>query len=143
LLAPAAGRLTARVGPKLPMALGLVLAAAGVGLLVRVDPGSGYLTLLPAMLLWGCGLGVLTPAVVAAAVAALEPERAGLASGMNNTARQAGGAVGIAVFGAVAGSAARPAGFVTGLQALGLATAGLYVAAAVLTLAVIPATRAV
>jgi DHA2 family methylenomycin A resistance protein-like MFS transporter len=142
LIAPAAGRLTARVGPKLPMALGLVLAAAGVGLLVRVDPGSGYLTLLPAMLLWGCGLGVLTPAVVAAAVAALEPERAGLASGMNNTARQAGGAVGIAVFGAVAGSVARPAGFVAGLQTLGLATAGLYVAAAVLTLAVIPATRA-
>ena len=108
VLAPLAGRLTARVGPKLPMAAGLLTAAVGVGLLVRAQAGSGYRTLLPALLLWGIGLGVLTPAVVAAAVRAVPARRAGLASAVNNTARQAGGAIGIAAFGAIAGSAAQP-----------------------------------
>jgi DHA2 family methylenomycin A resistance protein-like MFS transporter len=80
--------------------------------------------------------------VVTAAVSALEPERSGLASGMNNTARQAGGAVGIAMFGAVAGSVTRQAVFVSGLQTLGLATAGLFLAAAALTVVAIPGSRA-
>jgi MFS transporter, DHA2 family, methylenomycin A resistance protein len=44
---------------------------------------------------------VLTPAVVAAALDAVDPARSGLASGVNNTARQAAGAVGVAVYGAV------------------------------------------
>ena len=57
----------------------------------------------PGLLLWGIGLGVLTPAVVAAAVRAAPADRAGLASAANNTARQAGGAVGIAAYGALAG----------------------------------------
>ena len=108
VLAPLAGRLTAHVGPTLPMAAGLLTAAVGVGLLVRAQAGSGYRTLLPALLLWGIGLGVLTPAVVAAAVRAVPARRAGLASAVNNTARQAGGAIGIAAFGAIAGSAAQP-----------------------------------
>jgi MFS transporter, DHA2 family, methylenomycin A resistance protein len=47
VLAPLAGRLTARVGPKLPMAAGLLIAALGVGLLARAHADSGYRTLLP------------------------------------------------------------------------------------------------
>jgi DHA2 family methylenomycin A resistance protein-like MFS transporter len=86
VLAPLAGRLTARVGPKLPMAAGLVIAALGVGLLARAHAGSGYRALLPALLLWGIGMGVLTPAVVAAAVRTVPARRAGLASAVNNTA---------------------------------------------------------
>ena len=84
------------------------------------------------------GLAVLTPAVVAAAVAAVEPSRAGLASGVNNTARQAGGALGIAAYGAVAGPASHPAAYVGGLQLLGLVTAGLFLAGAVLTAVLLP-----
>ncbi|WP_093258919.1 hypothetical protein [Thermostaphylospora chromogena] len=57
--------------------------------------------------LWGTGLGVLTPAIVAAALKAT-PGTPGLASGASNTARQTGGALGIAVFAAVAGSATAP-----------------------------------
>jgi hypothetical protein len=59
------------------MAAGLLTAAVGVGLLVRARAGSGYSTLLPALLLWGVGLGVLTPAVVAAAVRAVPARPAG------------------------------------------------------------------
>ena len=79
---------------------GLLVAAAGFALLAGASRGTGAAALLAPLLLWGCGLGVLTPAVVSAAMGAVERERAGLASAVNNTARQAGGAVGIAAFGA-------------------------------------------
>jgi MFS transporter, DHA2 family, methylenomycin A resistance protein len=87
---------------------------------------------LPAFLLWGAGLGPLTAAVVAAAVGVVEPERAGLASAVNNTARQAGGAIGIAAFGALAGDAAHP-GFVHSFHVAALAAAALYAVAVVPT----------
>jgi DHA2 family methylenomycin A resistance protein-like MFS transporter len=65
-------------------------------------------------------------------VGAVESERAGLASAVNNTARQAGGAIGIAAFGALAGDAARP-GFVHGFHVAALIAAALYVVAVVPT----------
>lgn len=139
VLAPVAGRLTARFGPRLPMATGLLIAAAGVALLARLQPQSEYPTLLAAMLPWGIGLGLLTPAVVAAAIGAVEPERAGLASGVNNAARQAGGVIGIAAFGALAGPATQADDFIAGLHTAGLLTAGLFLAATLTTLALIPA----
>jgi MFS transporter, DHA2 family, methylenomycin A resistance protein len=131
LLAPFAGRMVGRIGPRPVMCSGLLLAAVGVGLVAAWSAHSAYVVLLPAMLCWGIGLALLTPAVVAAAVSAVPSDRAGLASGMNNTARQAGGAIGIAVFGAVAGSPDDAGQFVTGLHATGLATTVLFVLAAV------------
>jgi MFS transporter, DHA2 family, methylenomycin A resistance protein len=134
VLAPVAGRVAARTGPAAPMVAGLLLAAVGVGLLATWSVSSAYADLVPALLAWGVGIAVLTPAVVAASVAAAPADRSGLASGVNNTARQAGGAVGIAVYGAVAG---QPSGsyahFLAGLHVTGLATAALYVAAAAVT----------
>src|SRR5581483_11020405 len=107
VLVPPAGRLAGRFGPRLSAVARLVVSAAGLALLARAGAGAGLLDLVPSFLLWGCGLGVLTPAVVAAAIAAVPPERAGLASAVSNIARQTGGAVGIAVAGAAAGSPAR------------------------------------
>jgi DHA2 family methylenomycin A resistance protein-like MFS transporter len=127
---PLAGRWVARRGPAPVAATGLVLAGAGVGLLATWGSGSAYAGLLPALVLWGCGLGALTPAVVTAAVAAAPPDRTGLASGVNNTARQAGGALGIAAYGALAGAPAATRHFLGGLHAAGLMTAALYVVAA-------------
>ncbi len=138
VLAPITGRVTARIGPRLPMGAGLALMAVGVALLSTLRPASGYLTVLPPMLLWGIGLGMLTPAVVAAAVAAVDPDRAGLASGVNNTARQAGGAIGIAAVGAIAGPAAKHSAFVSGLHVAGLVSAGLFGLALLVTLVLIP-----
>jgi DHA2 family methylenomycin A resistance protein-like MFS transporter len=119
------------------MAIGLLSAAAGVALLTSAQPHSGYATLLPALLLWGIGLGILTPAVVAAAIGAVPGDRAGLASAVNNTARQTGGAIGIAAFGALAG----PPGarhFLAGFHTAALIGAALLLAAAVATLGLIP-----
>jgi DHA2 family methylenomycin A resistance protein-like MFS transporter len=135
VLAPVSGRLTGRFGPRGPMLAGLLVAAAGLALLARAGAGAPYGELLPAFVLWGGGLGLLTSAVVAAAVGAVESERAGLASAVNNTARQAGGAIGIAALGALAGEPSGP-GFVHGFHTAALVAAGLYVAAAVPTLAI-------
>ena len=132
LLTPLAGRLTGRLGPRRPMVAGLVLTSAGFAVLAWLGTDSSYWTLLPALLLWGCGLGVLTPAVVAAAVAAVK-ERSGLASAVNNTARQAGGAVGIATFGAVAGTASNARLFVSGIHVAATVSVALFLVAALST----------
>jgi DHA2 family methylenomycin A resistance protein-like MFS transporter len=138
LLAPSVGRVVGRVGPRVPVATGLLVAAVGVSLLGRLHVDSSYAELLPTLLLWGIGLAVLTPAVVTAALAAVPRTSAGLASGVNNTARQAGGVLGIAVYGAIAGSAAHGGSFVDGLGLSGLCTAILFVLAAGLCLRFVP-----
>jgi hypothetical protein len=79
-----------------------------------------------------------TPAVVAAAVRTVPAARAGLAAAVNNTARQAGGAIGIAAFGALAGSATDTRSFVAGMHTSALIAVVLWVAASAVTLALIP-----
>ena len=104
LLGTTAGRLTARFGPWRTSALGLLLAAAGfVGIAAAIN-GPDVVLLLPALAVWGIGLSILTPAVVAAALQTL-PSAAGFASGAGNKARQTGAALGVAVFSALAGDA--------------------------------------
>jgi DHA2 family methylenomycin A resistance protein-like MFS transporter len=117
------------------MIAGALLAAVGVGLLTLSDATTGYLTMLPAVLLWGMGLALLTPAVVSAAVAAVPAGRAGLGSAVNNSARQAAGAIGIAAFGAIASTPAGP-GFVHRLHVVAIVAAALFVAGAAATLAI-------
>jgi MFS transporter, DHA2 family, methylenomycin A resistance protein len=132
-LAPLGGRVVARVGSRGPMLVGLMLAAAGVALLTLSGAATGYLILLPALVLWGVGLALLTAAVVSAALWAVPAGRAGLASAVNNTTRQAAGAVGIAAFGAIAGAPDSP-GFVDGFHTVAVIAAALFVAAAAATL---------
>jgi MFS transporter, DHA2 family, methylenomycin A resistance protein len=141
IIAPFAGRLTSRIGPRVPVAAGLGIAAVGLALLAFAQPGSGYGTLLPAFLLWGVGMGILTPAVVAASIGAVPGDRAGLASAINNTARQAGGAIGIAAAGAIAGEPTAGDSFVSGFHAVALGAAALYVIAAVAGATLLPGSR--
>jgi len=124
LLAPVAGRLTARFGPRPLMVAGLALGACGMLNLVLLKENSGYAALLPTLLGLGIGMGLLTTAVVTAAVDGVPPERAGVAGGVNNTARQAGGALGVAVLGAMTGG-----DFLTGLHEVGLVAAALWLVA--------------
>jgi DHA2 family methylenomycin A resistance protein-like MFS transporter len=99
------------------------VATAGLALLVRAGAHTGHAVLLPAFLPWGIGMGFLTPAVVAAAIAAVPAHRSGPASAVDNTACQTGGAIGIAVAGAVAGQPADGARFVRGFHAVALGAA--------------------
>ena len=138
--AAVSGRFAARLGPRIPMASGLALAAAGIVLFVDFDSTVPYPLLMIPMLAWGLGLALLTPAVVAAAVASVPSDRAGLASGVNNTCRQAGGAIGIAAYGSLAGA---PSGarFVAGFHLAALLTGALFLAAAIAALLAIERPR--
>jgi DHA2 family methylenomycin A resistance protein-like MFS transporter len=77
----------------------------------------------------GCGAGLVTASVVAAAVQATPADRSGLATGVSNTARQIGTATGVALFGAVAGSPADAGAFVGAVHALAVTGAALWLAA--------------
>lgn len=123
VLAPVAGRVTARYGPSPALLTGAALSASGLALLLLADPARGYWGVFPALLGLGLGIGTFTAPVVAAAIRAVPPERSGLASGVNNTARQAGTALGVAIFGAAAGSPALTSRFLPAMHLLGAAAA--------------------
>jgi MFS transporter, DHA2 family, methylenomycin A resistance protein len=126
LVASPAGRAVGRLDPRGPMCAGLLCSAAGLALLVA-GPS------IWAFVLWGAGLGFITPAVVVASMGAVQRDRAGLASAVNNTARQVGNAIGIAAAGTIAG-APGSAGFVGRFHAVTLGAAGLYVVVAALAM---------
>ncbi|GAB2937994.1 MFS transporter [Nonomuraea fastidiosa] len=130
LLGAPAGRLATRIGVWRTAAVGLLIAAAGMAGIAATLTTAGPIVV--ALLLWGTGIGVLTPAVVAAALRAT-PDAPGLASGASNTARQTGGALGIAVFAAVAGPAAAP-GFIANATALFTGAAAAFVLTGLLCL---------
>jgi DHA2 family methylenomycin A resistance protein-like MFS transporter len=108
------------------MASGLGVAAAGFALLAfTVAPDAAYAWLLPGMLLIPIGIGIAVPAMTSAILSAVERAKSGMASGVLNTVRQVGGAVGIALFGAAAsgGNAALASGLREALSAAALVTA--------------------
>lgn len=124
-----AGRLTRRFGARLPMLMGLVAAATGYVLLIGIDAQTPYAALLPGLCLVSCGPGLAVPAMTSAVLASVEQRRAGIASGALNTVRQAGGAAGVALFGALIHGNADA--LIGGLHIVFAIAAGLLVVAAV------------
>jgi EmrB/QacA subfamily drug resistance transporter len=96
-----AGRLAGRVSLTAALAVGMGLCAGGLLLMTGVDADSSWLHLLAGLSVVGIGTGLANPMVTFAHLGVLPPAQGGLASGINNTARQLGLAVGIAVLGAV------------------------------------------
>ena len=93
------------------------------------------------MLAWGIGLGVLTPAVVAAAVAAVDSDRAGLASGITTPPAKPAGRSASPPTAPSPASATKPGHFLAGIRTTGLITAGLFLTAAIATVALIHCDR--
>jgi EmrB/QacA subfamily drug resistance transporter len=92
-----AQRFVTRFGPRRVLATGLLFAAASEALLTRLPVHGHYVTdLLPSFLLIGVGLGVSFVAVTIAALQGVPARDAGIASGLVNTSRQIGGAIGLA-----------------------------------------------
>jgi len=113
------GRIMSRTGAGAPMLAGLALGAAGwLGLLATAPRSAGALLVVP-LLAAGAGMALTMPAATAAVVEAAPAERAGLASGVLNAARQAGGAIGAAALGSLGGlhaaAIAAAAAFLVGL----------------------------
>jgi EmrB/QacA subfamily drug resistance transporter len=99
--APIAGALLSRVHARLMLSLGL--AGVGVGLLLMsgIDAGSEWTTLLGGFLVAGGAVGLINPVIADVAVSVVPKERSGMAAGINDTFRQVGVSVGIAVWGAI------------------------------------------
>jgi EmrB/QacA subfamily drug resistance transporter len=106
LSAGAASQLVTRIGFKPTLIAGLLLIAGGLIWFSRVPaPGGSYLAdVLGPSLLAGAGLGFSFVPVTIAAVTRTEPREAGLASGLNNTTLQIGGALGLAILATIASS---------------------------------------
>ena len=137
-----AGRLTNAVPARWMISGGFVLISAGVLMMAWLTVSSGWLHLLPGMIVAGAGGGLVTVPLASTAVGVVHVSKAGMASGINATARQVGLAAGIAVLGAVLatrtrGAASPRAGFVDGLNEILLIGAIVAFAAAVLSAALI------
>ncbi|MDT3443844.1 MULTISPECIES: MFS transporter [unclassified Pseudofrankia] len=115
-----AGRIADRFGQRVPGTLGGLAAGTGVAL-VAAERASGAAAG-AGLVLAGVGIGLALPAVVSTAVAAVPGARAGLGAGLNNTARQIGGTLGIALLGGVVAGA--------GSERVGIGRALIAVAAA-------------
>ncbi|MER7702078.1 MFS transporter [Kitasatospora sp. NPDC097605] len=96
-----AGRRLAGLPTAVPLAGGLAVIGLGGLLQAVLDGSSGRLALLPGLTLTGLGVGAVSPILASGAMAAVPPERGGMAGGALNTFRQLGQAFGIAVFGLV------------------------------------------
>ncbi|MFC4564812.1 MFS transporter [Nocardiopsis mangrovi] len=125
LLTPVVARLVERIGRRASITAGLLVMSAGVAVLA-VLPAAAPVWLV-AVLLFPVGLGgpLIMPPITAHLLDSVPAHRAGVAGGILNTARQVGGALAIAVFGALL---AGPAGFTAGVRACLVITCVLLVA---------------
>ncbi|MFJ9608822.1 MFS transporter [Kitasatospora sp. NPDC101176] len=132
-----AAPLTARHGAAAVTAAGLALAAAGLGLLAGLTPGSGYATgLLPGLLLLPAGAAAAFAGSAVLATGGVPPERTGLAAGVLNTAMELGPTTGVAALMALA--ATRPT--VVGGYAAAFAAAAAGLALTAVAVAALPRT---
>lgn len=98
-------KIVLRFGIRIPLAVGLGLAALGLLLFARAPVDGAYLVdVLPGMLLLGFGAGMAFNPVLLAAMSDVEPSESGLASGVVNTSFMMGGALGLAVLASLAAS---------------------------------------
>jgi DHA2 family methylenomycin A resistance protein-like MFS transporter len=98
------GRMAARTGLRAPMILGGLIGASGYALLgaLGISHTANFLDMLPGLALIPAGMGLAVPAMTTSILSSVERQQAGVASAVLNTARQVGGAMGVAVFGALA-----------------------------------------
>ncbi|MFD4659520.1 MFS transporter [Kitasatospora sp. NPDC058444] len=101
LVAPAAGVMLSRVPARLMLFVGLVAVGAGLLLMGDLQPDDTWTALLAGFLVAGAGVGLINPVIADVAVSVVPKEKSGMAAGVNDTFRQVGIAVGIAVWGAV------------------------------------------
>jgi hypothetical protein len=103
-LSARAGDLALRIGPRIPMTIGPLVAAAGVAWLAQVGPDASYLLdVLPGAVLLGLGLCATVAPLTATTLAAVPVGQAGVASGINNAVARSAGLLAVAALPAVVG----------------------------------------
>jgi EmrB/QacA subfamily drug resistance transporter len=125
VIAPIAGKASDRIGSRWLMAGGLLLLSVSLVLFSRLTAAAGFWDLLPALVIGGIGMASVMTPMTAAAMGSVPVEKAGVSSGVLNTFRQIGGALGIAMMGAIltsrehhalAGGASPSDAFIDGFQ---------------------------
>jgi len=108
LLSERAGALSHRIGPRLPLTVGPLVAAAGMLMLRGVGPGSTYLhDVLPAVLVFSAGLVLIVAPVTATALGAAPSTQAGVASAVNNAVARTGQLIAVALLPVATGLSGR------------------------------------
>lgn len=130
LLSARAGALAERIGPRLPMSVGPLVAALGFLLTLRIGRGASYLgDVLPAVVVLGLGLSLTVAPLTATVLSSADPRHAGTASGVNNAVARSAGLLAVAVIPVVAGLATAdytdPVSFAAGFHTAMLISAGL------------------
>ncbi len=139
--------LVTRVGPRLPLSIGLIVAAIGLALLAQIPVDGDYVTdLMPGLLVMGLGLGTAFVALSIGGLEGVGERDSGLASGLINTTQQVGGALGVAVLSTLAitrtesflaDGASQASALTEGFQIALYASAGFSLAGAVAVLALV------
>ena len=101
LIAPQAGRLSDKIGPRPLVASGMVILAGSLFVFSRLGVHASFWNLLPGMLLGGIGMSIAMAPTTAAAMATVRADKAGVGSAVLNSMRQVGGSLGIAIMGAI------------------------------------------
>jgi len=142
VLSARSGDLAARIGPRLPMAAGPLVAAAGLLLTLRIGPGASYVgDVLPGVLVFGLGLSLLVAPLTATVLAAAPREHAGAASGVNNAVARTASLLAVALLPPLAGLTGEvyrnPDVFAAGYRTATLLAAGLLVLGGLLSAALV------
>jgi len=120
VLAPIAGKLSDRHGPRYFVGGGMIVLAGSLTVFARLGTDATFWNLLPGMILGGIGMAAAMAPVTAAAMSSVRPDKAGVGSAVLNSARQVGGSLGIAIMGAIVAlsvsSTPDAAEFVTGFH---------------------------
>ncbi|MCX8254842.1 MFS transporter, DHA2 family, methylenomycin A resistance protein [Beijerinckiaceae bacterium RH AL1] len=133
----ASGTLVGRFGSRLPMVGGALCDALGFALLLTLGAHSAFAALVVPFVLMPAGMGTGVPAMTTAVLAGVDKALSGVASATLNAARQAGGAMGVALFGALAGEGH----VVAGLHASAMSAVALLVAIAIAAAILVPRRR--
>ncbi|TML28098.1 MAG: MFS transporter [Actinobacteria bacterium] len=136
-LSARSGALAARIGPRLQMTVGPILAGAGLALFTLVDRNGAYLTeVFPAIVVLGLGLATTVAPLTSTVLGAVPARHAGMASAVNNDVARAAGLIAVAVLPSVAGITGaaylHPEMFAAGFHTASLIAGGLCVLGGVL-----------
>jgi EmrB/QacA subfamily drug resistance transporter len=140
LVAPAAGKLSDRIGSRWLMTAGMTLVSASLVLFSRLGLEATFWKIFPGLVVGGLGMALVMTPMTAAALGSVPVDKSGVGSGVLNTFRQVGGALGIAVMGAILSSRSdaalgrgepAPVAFLDGFQAALQVSAGIAIVGAV------------